>query len=1752
MRDSFVRAHLAKACLPLVNGPRLAWGPAFGWLTILAFVFSPTVAHCQTIAPLLNSVNDQTQTPVEGAGHDYQHLLNETVNFSNGSVSFDINFPIPKGRGITLPYALSYNSGTVNSLNSLDGVTPKWNDNSMFPNNQGWTYKGIPTASVQVFSLNMPTGPPGATLIPCNYQAGMTFTDPSGVQHNLNTAAFASAYNAQGDLSTCGLTQVVLPPGGDGQVAATIWPGTPSDYMTGTDWHSGPFIVEDKNGTIYAFTSQFASSPSSPNLTNEVPDWMEDRNGNIIELSPNAAAGVGTAWSDTLGRLGPTWSGSTLTIGNQTYTANWGTTTSNYNIAVQNPVSGSGILCQGVPTNVTGTHPALQSLTLPNGKKFQFIYGSNGLLTEIIYPDGGWVKYTWQLSSGYNEEASMGGMREMFDQNGQAYYSPVSYGCNSAYQTPELATRTVSFDGTHVAQTQIFAFSTTWAYDSNGGLNGWTQKSATVTTTDNVRNLTSKVVYTYNPMGVPAQPFEASGIATMIPVENTISYYDWGKSSPSRQVTKTWLDQFNLASETTTIYGTTTMTKKASYSYTSGLCANPALSSYVYLTEEDDTDFGSGVNPGPVVKKTIYNYHCFSSANVPTYSQYNTGPWNNYSGVTLVPAISSVTVEDGSGTIHSATQYAYDGTTPSPVRDPVQHDINYDSVSIRGNLTSVTRCTTLPSSPTSSCSGPTTHYTYDYTGQPASMTDPANNTTGYSFADRYTDTSSAPDTNAYLTEIDYPNGLKKDFGYSYSLGYLTESTDFNPGNWTTYSYGTQTANCSYSDTLDRLTEIFYPDGGETTNCYNDGAASVTTSKLLDSTTSTWETSVAYRDGLFHTIQTQLTSDPDSGHPTTVDMSYDGEGLLYSKSNPHRSTGWATDGISYYFYDALGRPIESLEQDGSVLQTCYDGVASTPAVSYCSSSKLGGSSILGSGLGTRIDTTDEAGSHWQRLTDALGRLAYVIEPNGTSQTPTMETDYSYDLLDDLLSVKQWGGAYNCCSSTERVRTFTYDNIGRLLTALNPETGTVTYSYTPGSGYCAGDQSLPCKKTDARGISISYAYDSDNRLLSETYSDSEPTVSFTYDAYLTGGYGTGNYGKGLRTGMTDASGLTTWTYDTMGRPWVETRTIGTVQKQVGTEYGEGGSVKYLHYPSGAKLHYLIGGAGRDLSLHDDTNNIQYALCATYAPPGELATVTMGSSSCSTGGIQDSLAYNSRLQPASQSAISGSTTYLHLTYDFHLGNSDNGNLYAITNVRDSTRSQSFTYDTLNRILTAKTPNPSSHSWGIGFTIDAFGNLTQTSPISGMTNFPMSVNQQVNTKNQFTLLGYGYDAAGEALDDGLAAGCSGHGYSWNAEGMQSCANGTTYTYDGDEERVKKSNGTLYWGGDAGGALAESDLSGNLTAEYIFFNGQRIAMRNASTHVVSYYVLDHLGSTSVLADAAGNIINDSDYTPYGGEIPFTSGNPGQHYKFTGKERDTESGNDYFGARYYGSSMARMLSPDPLGGSLANPQSLNRYAYALNNPLRFTDPTGMYVTNCASGDKACAKNASAFEKSRRHDLKSKNAAIRGAAGAYGDPGQKNGVTVAFGDPGKGKNGTTVATGLQADPNHPGKFQADATVTIRPGQSGSELDSTVGHEGQHVEDAQGFAATVTPQGYYDLSKNLHELQTEINAYGITNAVLSDEGVRASFGTCGNGPCVLGFGVTNPDATIRQLLANPANGYGVTGANPGPRQFPEITTPNPVPQ
>ena len=152
------------------------------------------------------------------------------------------------------------------------------------------------------------------------------------------------------------------------------------------------------------------------------------------------------------------------------------------------------------------------------------------------------------------------------------------------------------------------------------------------------------------------------------------------------------------------------------------------------------------------------------------------------------------------------------------------------------------------------------------------------------------------------------------------------------------------------------------------------------------------------------------------------------------------------------------------------------------------------------------------------------------------------------------------------------------------------------------------------------------------------------------------------------------------------------------------------------------------------------------------------------------------------------------------------------------------------------------------------------------------------VNHNNRITNTGFSYDAAGNLLGDGTNA------YTWDAESRMKTAAGVTYLYDGDGKRVQQSPGTsggkLYWYGTSSDPLVETDAAGHNCTEFVFFNGKRIA-RGDPNGTVFYFFADHLGSSRVVTNATGGIVEDSDYYPFGGErvVVDALNNP---YKFTG------------------------------------------------------------------------------------------------------------------------------------------------------------------------------------------------------------------------------------------------------------------------------
>ena len=803
---------------------------------------------------------------------------------------------------------------------------------------------------------------------------------------------------------------------------------------------------------------------------------------------------------------------------------------------------------------------------------------------------------------------------------------------------------------------------------------------------------------------------------------------------------------------------------------------------------------------GLVTSKTNYDYPGGSSTLSTTNTTYKAlssdSDASSYLSANLLDLTCLVTIY-GPGSVPSQTSCS----APPPVQanQAAQTTYKYDEspspTGVHGNLTSVTRWLNGGTSPK-------TQYSFNGYGTRITMTDPAGNLTQYT-----------PDaTGVFYNQITYPpTGSVQHVvypTYDSNTGLITQFKDQN----------SQTTYYKNYDAMLRIGEIDYPDGGQTIFSYPSPTQIQQTQKI---TSSLSKVTTSIFDGLGRLKQTQ------SSVPTTtcasgyayVDTSYDPDGRKHTVSNPDCTSTASDDINTTYSYDPLNRITSVAEQDGSVVTTDYSQV---PCVTV----------------------KDEALKARKSCMDGAGRTTSVWEdPLGLNY----QTSYSYDANNNLTSVVQNGS---------RNRGFTYDSLSRLISATNPESGTITYSYDANSNLAA-KVAPQANQTGTATTTTSSCYDALNRLTTKKYATascplSSPDVSYSYD-------GTGCpagktcFNLGHRTGLNDAAGSETWSYyyvSGTGDGITDQRTTNNVTKSMVYTYNYDHTPASITYPSTRTITYGVNVAEQPTSAIDNnsSNPINYAGSAIYAPHGGLASVYYGPNN-----ILSTWIYNARLQQCRIAANTSGTApsscgdahtgnVFDLTYNFSLG-SDNGNVASVTNNLDPTRSQAFSYDPLNRLLTAQTTgtyvNSPSRCWGESYQYDnqtsggAWGNLTgiggTSSSYNGCTQENLSI--LVGVKNQITTSGFGYDAAGNLI----AAPPTGTTYSYNAENQLAQAAGFVtagYLYDGDGKRVAKTSaGTaykLYWYGVNDAPLSESDGSGNITDEYIFFNGKRIARRVA------------------------------------------------------------------------------------------------------------------------------------------------------------------------------------------------------------------------------------------------------------------------------------------------------------------------------------
>ncbi|WP_321428562.1 RHS repeat-associated core domain-containing protein [uncultured Methanolobus sp.] len=159
-------------------------------------------------------------------------------------------------------------------------------------------------------------------------------------------------------------------------------------------------------------------------------------------------------------------------------------------------------------------------------------------------------------------------------------------------------------------------------------------------------------------------------------------------------------------------------------------------------------------------------------------------------------------------------------------------------------------------------------------------------------------------------------------------------------------------------------------------------------------------------------------------------------------------------------------------------------------------------------------------------------------------------------------------------------------------------------------------------------------------------------------------------------------------------------------------------------------------------------------------------------------------------------------------------------------------------------------------------------------------------------------------------------------------------YWYDANGQRVKKQNSV----GEFSYYVNQFyELENGTATSYFFRDDERIAKQ--TDEGMEWYLSDHLGSTNLLVNESGLEVERTEYYPYG---EVQSGGL-EKYGFTGQENDAYTGLMYYGARYYSPEYRVFVQPDTMLHDPFNPQALNRYAYTLNNPVKYNDPSGHYV-----------------------------------------------------------------------------------------------------------------------------------------------------------------------------------------------------------------
>lgn len=804
----------------------------------------------------------------------------------------------------------------------------------------------------------------------------------------------------------------------------------------------------------------------------------------------------------------------------------------------------------------------------------------------------------------------------------------------------------------------------------------------------------------------------------------------------------------------------------------------------------------------------------------------------------------------------------------------------------------------------------------------------------------YYDTTTVYDAYGRSTSVTDANGHASLTSYHPFYGYVETETN-GIGHITSYvrdpGWGDET---SVTDPNGRVTTLQYDAFGRLTKVWQPSEptsgppseefvydiearpASILDRELVEVSSGAYLESWTYYDGFVREIQTQRPGTV-AGQRVVTSQQYDADGELAYESSAYEISGAAGSGYmvpdwqtlanyQYTQYDELARPTRIETRSGAstlwVERTSYDGW-----------------------LQSAFDANDHRTDSYL---NAFGKTWRVVEYNDGA---TYTTDYAFDARDNLVSVTD---------ALSHTITLSHDMLGRKTGMTDPDMGAWQYSYDGGDNLTA--------QRDGRGQWLYFEYDAADRLVRKRQDavDGPVLAEWLYDA----------------PGQLSLLSKTV-AYTTEGA--VEVRNLAYDIRNRNTEKewvipGQGGGVfrfaygfneadqqTWVRYPGGntgqpgelVAKHY---NGARQLDQVASDDGTQYVASTLYNAQGQIIEQRLDAA---PNGLTRQYVYDPgtlRLSVLRAGVTSPFEELQKLNFSY-----DNvGNVTSITDGNNSDQKQCFRYDALDRLTFAFTgtadcvaySNVGSGAYSHTYAYDAIGNITS------YNGSAYTYGSQPHAVTAAFGNSYGYDASGNQI--GRTVGGVSYALDFDYENrLAAVRQGETvagsFLYDADGDRVKGTvNGvtTVYLDGIY-------EYQGGATTKY--YDGGAIRRSGyPGDNGIAYNLTDHLQSTSVLVNRDGTLNGRNLFFPYGGNRGAAL-NPLTTKRFTGQYHEPSlpggEGLYFFNARWYDAQLGRFLSADPLVPEPGRPQALNRYAYTLNNPLKYTDPTGHFWWIAAAG-----------------------------------------------------------------------------------------------------------------------------------------------------------------------------------------------------------